>query len=95
MTNISEVYACLQPFEQKELMQLILEGAEISERQMMLEIRTGVCVGGGRPQIREIGAKGKIRFEAPSWLPDAPHTTKMGLGLVQVPQMDPGFRTGS
>ena len=69
IANISEVYDCLHPFEQKELMQLILQGAEISERQMVLEIKTGVCVGGGRPQIREVGAKGKIRFEAPNWLP--------------------------
>ncbi len=39
MENISRVYACLQPFEQKELMQLVLQGAEVNERRMVLEIR--------------------------------------------------------
>jgi site-specific DNA recombinase len=42
MASISEVYNCLQPFEQKELMQLILQVAEINERKMVLEIRTGL-----------------------------------------------------
>ena len=56
MANIGEVYGCLQPFEQKELMQLILQGAEINEREMIPEIRTGACIaatarqrGGQRP----------------------------------------------
>ena len=33
MTNIGEVYGCLQPFEQMELTQLILQGPEINERE--------------------------------------------------------------
>ncbi|MDA0733793.1 MAG: hypothetical protein O2860_04335, partial [Chloroflexi bacterium] len=69
MANISEVYNCLQPFEQKELMQLILQGAEINEREMVLEIRAGACVGATEPTKGNSGAKGKLRFEPPGWLP--------------------------
>ena len=67
--NISEVYGCLQPLEQKELMQLILQGAEINEREMVLEIRTGICLGATGAQRREAGANGEVRFEPPNWLP--------------------------
>ena len=69
LANIAEVYACLQPFEQKELMQLILQGAEISERQMVLEIRSEAFISADEPQRREVGAKGKVRFEPTNWLP--------------------------
>ena len=33
----------------------------------------------------KVGAEGDVVRMRPEWLPDAPHTTKMGLGLVQVP----------
>lgn len=69
MANISEVYGCLQPFEQRELMQLIIQRAEINEREMVLEIRTGACVWATEPTRRDSGAKGKLRFEPPDWLP--------------------------
>ncbi len=69
MTNIGEVYGCLQLFEQKELMQLILQGPEINEREMMLEIRTGAGVGASEAPREIGGAKGKLGFEPPNWLP--------------------------
>ena len=65
MANIAEVYGCLQPFEQKELMQLVLKGAEVNERQMVLEIRAGL----GESLIGEPGPQSKKRFEGPIWLP--------------------------
>ena len=69
MGSITEVYNCLQPYERRELMQLILQGAEINEREMVLEIRTGACMGATDIKRGEVGAKGGLRFEAPDWLP--------------------------
>lgn len=69
IANISEVYECLQPFEQKELMQLILQGAEINEREMVLEIRTGVCLQIAEAPEGKVGANGTVCFEPPNWLP--------------------------
>jgi hypothetical protein len=69
MASISQVYNRLQPFEQKELMQLILQGAEINEREMVLGIRTGACVGASEAPRENGATKGKLRFEPPKWLP--------------------------
>ena len=69
MGNITEVYYCLQPYERRELMQLIIAGAEINEREMVLEIRTGACMGATDVKRGEVGAKGGLRFEPPDWLP--------------------------
>ena len=69
MGNISEVYGSLLPFEQKELMQLILQGAEINEREMVLEIRTGICIETSEAPKGNVGGNGRIRFEPPDWLP--------------------------
>ena len=40
LAQISEVFAHLQPFEQQELFRLLLKRVDISERRMVLEIRT-------------------------------------------------------
>jgi uncharacterized phage infection (PIP) family protein YhgE len=69
MASIFQVYNHLQPFEQKELMQLILQGAEINEREMVLEIRTGACVGASEAPRRKAHTKGDSRFQPPNWLP--------------------------
>jgi site-specific DNA recombinase len=69
MASIFQVYNLLQPFEQKELMQLILQGAEINEREMVLEIRTGACVGASEASRGKVHTKGNSRFEPPNWLP--------------------------
>lgn len=66
VANVAGVYACLQPFEQRELMQLILQGAEINERQMVLEIRVGL----GEALNGDTGSRGKKRFQGPDWLPE-------------------------
>ena len=50
-------------------MQLILAGAEINEREMVLEIRTGACMGSTDVKRGEAGSKGGLRFEPPGWLP--------------------------
>ncbi len=46
-------------------MQLVLKGAEVNERQMVLEIRAGL----GESLIGELGPQSKKRFEGPNWLP--------------------------
>ena len=38
LSEASRVCACLTPFEQKELMRLVLHRAEVSERQILLEL---------------------------------------------------------
>ena len=50
-------------------MQLILQGAEINEWEMVLEIRTGALVGATDPERSDAATRGKLRSEPPVWLP--------------------------
>ncbi len=38
LSRFGEVYACLMPFEKKELTRLVLRRAEVGDRQLVLEI---------------------------------------------------------
>ena len=38
LSRFGEVYACLTPFEQKELVRLVLRRAEVGDRQIVLEM---------------------------------------------------------
>lgn len=66
LANVSDVYDCLQPYERKDLIRLLLQRAEVGERRITLEIR------GGLQEAPKPATKGKSasRFERPSWLPD-------------------------
>ena len=59
----SDVYACLTPFEQKELVRLILRRAEVSERRIVLELYA--------VQAQELAApQSHSRSGILSWLPE-------------------------
>ena len=60
--RFNEVYAQLTPFERKELVRLILHRAEVSDRQIVLELHPIAAP--------KMVAQGRVRFEAPNWLPE-------------------------
>ena len=62
LANFHRVYAHLKPFERQELIRLILHRAEISDRELVLEIYKGACAFTQAP-------KSDTRFERPIWLP--------------------------
>ena len=65
LSRFRELYAFLKPFEQKELMHLVLHRAEVWDRQIVLEINGNVpTVVAGTPD------KSDSRFGTPNWLPD-------------------------
>ena len=62
LAEFRDVYTCLTPFERKELMRLVLRRAEVSERQIVLELYP-VQV----PHMEM--AQSHSRSEPPNWLP--------------------------
>ena len=66
LSNITEVYECLQPHERKELVRLLLQRAVVSERRLTLEIRGGLQ---GLPAAAKEDKSGS-RSQRPIWLPD-------------------------
>jgi site-specific DNA recombinase len=60
--RFSEVYACLTPFEKKELMRLVLHRAEVGDRKIVLEIHA-------IPAPKLEVAQSHSRSEPPVWLP--------------------------
>ena len=74
------MYEHLKPFERKELMKLILVGAEVNERQIVLEIDSGACLKAAESpkSVNQIGRK---RFAPPDWLPEAISRQNLPAGL--------------
>ena len=62
LSEIGEVYACLTPFERKELIRLVLRRAEVGDRQIVLEL-----YGTLTPDMAT--AQSRSRSEPPNWLP--------------------------
>jgi prefoldin subunit 5 len=60
--EFSEVYACLMPFERKELIRLVLRRAEVGDRQIVLEMYPVHAPLAAMAQSRS-------RSEPPNWLP--------------------------
>jgi site-specific DNA recombinase len=60
--RFSDVYACLTPFERKELMRLILHRAEVGDREIVLELHAIQA-----PKLEV--AQSHSRSEPPVWLP--------------------------
>src|SRR6185503_16431910 len=64
LRRFSDLYACLKPFEQKELMHLVLRRAEVKDDQIVLEINANVpTVVAGTFNERA------SRSVTPNWLP--------------------------
>jgi len=59
-----EVYTCLKPFEQKELIHLVLRRAEVTDRQIVLEINGNVPA-----VLAGTSARSASRSVTPNWLP--------------------------
>jgi hypothetical protein len=62
LSDIGEVYACLTPFERKELIRLVLRRAEVGDRQIVLEL-----YGTLMPEMAM--AQSCSRSEPANWLP--------------------------
>ncbi len=68
LAHITELYQCLKPYEQKELVRLILQKAEVHPREIKLAIYTeALSTMAEGPQLATIGTK---RSESPNRLPD-------------------------
>jgi hypothetical protein len=61
--HFTEVYDCLQPYERKELVRLLLHRVEVSDHRITIEIR-------GRASLPAAASEDASRFQRPSWLPD-------------------------
>lgn len=71
LMNIGAIYAHLKPFEQQELVRVILHRAQVSEHKLALEIRTGACTELAQtPDFAKSRLGGSSRFAPPERLPD-------------------------
>ncbi|MFQ6026808.1 MAG: recombinase family protein [Dehalococcoidia bacterium] len=63
--QVRDLYGALKPYEQKELMQLVLQRAEVNEREITLEVYalTGAELPG------KVAAEGAVVRMPPDWLP--------------------------
>ena len=63
--QVRDLYGALKPYEQRELMQLVLQRAEVSEREITLEVYalTGAELPG------KVAAEGVVVRMTPGWLP--------------------------
>ena len=62
LSEFGEVYACLTPFERKELVRLVLRRAEVGDRQVVLELYGTLTPDMATAQSRSCS-------EPPNWLP--------------------------
>jgi site-specific DNA recombinase len=68
LDQIRRVYDHLKPFEQQELVRLVLQRAEVSEHRLLLEIKTSACATLAQaPNVADLDGK---RFPLPERLPE-------------------------
>ena len=83
--DFGRLYACLTPFERKELIKLILRRAEVGVRQIALELYPIPST--------EMAAQGRVRFEAPNWLPElVPQSVLRDVFAVRLPNLSRWIR---
>ncbi len=63
--RIKELFGALKPYEQRELMQLVLQRAEVNEREITLEVYA--LTEDKLPE--KVGAEGDMVRMRPVWLP--------------------------
>ena len=68
LARVGELYACLKPFEQKELVRLVLRSAEVGDRQIVMELYRTEYLQDEQP-LEMATAQSIPRFEPPDWLP--------------------------
>ncbi len=64
LLRFSEVFACLKPHEQKELVRLVVHRAELHDRKIVLEIN-----GSAPANMAEAQSQSVSRFGSSNWLP--------------------------
>ena len=65
--RVQEVYDCFRPSEQRELMALLLNRAEVNERGIVLEV---YALGGTHLTLTEnVNPRNLVRTR-PNWLPE-------------------------
>ena len=70
LADFGRVFAHLRPFEQKQLLRLLLRRAKLGDRELVLEIYGGACAAFTQAPIK---ANNHAWFaEAPEWLPGSP-----------------------
>ena len=65
LCQVKDLFGALKPYEQKELMQLVLQRAEINEREITLDIYA--LTEASLPE--KVGAEGDVVRMRPDWLP--------------------------
>ena len=63
--HVNELFGELKPYEQRELMQLVLNRAEVNEREITLKLYA--LTEAGLPE--KVGAQGDAVRMRPNWLP--------------------------
>ena len=63
--QVKELFGALKPYEQKELMQLVLQRAEVSEREITSEVYALTAA----PLPEKVGSAGEMVRMRPDWLP--------------------------
>jgi hypothetical protein len=66
LSRMNEVYSHLKPFEQRELMSLVLRSAQVNEKEIVLEI---YALGEQAKVLKSVNSGEKVR-QTPNWLPD-------------------------
>ncbi len=64
LSNFKRVYAHLRPFEQRDLIHLLIRHAELHDTKVVLELYENACASFAQ------ASKSDLRFEATKWLPD-------------------------
>lgn len=65
LCQVKELFGALKPYEQRELMQLVLHRAEVNEEEITLELYP--LTEAGLPE--KLGAEGDLVRMPPDWLP--------------------------
>ena len=64
LLRINEVFSHLKPFEQRELMSLVLKSAEVNGKELVLEI----CALGEQSKLLKSVKSGEKVRQTPNWL---------------------------
>ena len=66
LRNFARVYEYMKPFEKRELIRIVLSGAQIGDRTLILDVYETACAGFAQ------AVKSDSRSEPPIWLPGLP-----------------------
>ncbi len=68
LAQLHQVYAHLKPFEQRELLRLVVHRVEVRDTELVLEVKGNACSGAGQAGSTPLFRS--QRFETPDWLPE-------------------------